>query len=79
MVSLRGLVFILQGYQCQIVRLLHEASRGPFPARSGKKLLEEVGAAGNSIGDLFRRHTNPSWRELIHQPRPGYYQLNLGR
>jgi len=76
-VSLRGHNFVLHGYQCQIIRLLHEASRTPLPDVSGKELLETVGSSGNSIGDLFRRHKNPSWRELIAQPRRGYYRLNL--
>jgi len=49
----------------------------PEPWRSGKVLLHEAGSGSHSIGDLFRRHTDPSWQLLIEYRYNGKYRLRL--
>ena len=41
-----------------------------------ENLLEEARYRTNSLGDIFKRHTDPSWKELIEQER-GHSRLNL--
>lgn len=68
--------FRFVGLQTAIVRELHQASRTDDAWRHGKFLLHHVGASTRSIGDLFRRHREPSWRILIEDNR-GMYRLRL--
>lgn len=68
--------FRFVGLQAAVVRQLHQASLTDNPWRNGKILLHRAGAATRSIGDLFRRHTEPSWRLLIDDRR-GMYRLRV--
>ena len=68
--------FRFVGLQAAVVRQLHEASLTDNPWRHGKVLLHQASAATRSIGDLFRRHRNPSWRLLIDDRR-GMYRLRV--
>jgi hypothetical protein len=78
-VSIRGLVFELAGGLRQIVRYLHEASQTHDPWVHGKRLLGDCGYGSTWMGDVFKRYTDPSWRELIEGNRRGSYRLNLRR
>ena len=62
-------------FQALIVRQLHEASLTGEPWQPGKVLLHEAGANTRSIGDLFRRQTEPHWRRLIDYRHNGQYRL----
>ena len=75
-VTIREHHFFLSGGQCTIVKLLHEASRTANPWLETKPLLEKANYHSNSLGSVFKRHKNPSWKELIEQKR-GFSRLNL--
>jgi hypothetical protein len=74
-VVLSGEVFRLGILQAQVVRLLHEASRGESPWVSGKLLLYGAGAQTCRLVDLFKG--KPNWRSLIVSDGSGRYRLNL--
>ena len=64
--------------QAAVVRELHRASLTPEPWCSGKVLLHQAGSDSGNVGDLFRRHRNPSWRDLIEYRHNGKYRLSVG-
>lgn len=61
--------------QAAVVKELHEASLTPDPWRSGKLLLHQARSESRSLSDIFRRHTDPSWRLLIEYRHNGKYRL----
>jgi hypothetical protein len=61
--------------QAAIIRELHLASRTAEPWCRGKELLDAARSNSNNVGDLFRRHLNPSWRVLIEYRHNGKYRL----
>lgn len=63
--------------QAAVIRELHRASLTTEPWCSGKALLHGAGAHSNNVGDLFRRHINPSWRVLIEYRHNGKYRLSV--
>jgi hypothetical protein len=71
------MAFELSGGLNGIMRRLHEASRTEEPWLAGKRLLADCGYQSNWLGDVFKRHRNPSWRELIQGNGKGSFRLNL--
>lgn len=76
-VVIRCHVFDLSGGLCQIVARLHEAALSTAPWLVGKQIMAECGYGFALIGDAFKRHQSPSWRELIEGNNRGLYRLNL--
>lgn len=75
-ISIRNNRYFLSGGLCTVVRLLHHASRSADPWLETKWLLEQAKYGSVSLSAVFRRHADPSWKELIEQRR-GYSRLNL--
>lgn len=61
--------------QAAVVEELHKASLTADPWRSGKVLLYQAHSQSRSLSDIFRRHTDPSWRLLIEYHHNGNYRL----
>ncbi|MCO6052364.1 hypothetical protein NGM99_21505 [Mesorhizobium sp. RP14(2022)] len=76
-VTMRGHAFHLAGGLCQLVALLHAASRSNDPWCVGKQLMADCGYNTTLLSDAFRRHQSPSWRELVAGNGRGLYRLNL--
>lgn len=72
-VSFNGLEFHFGPLQAAIVAILHKASLGDGPWRSGKAILEQAGSASPRMADVFK--SQPNWRKLIQSNRRGLYRL----
>jgi hypothetical protein len=58
--------------QAAAIRELYLASLTADPWRYGKVVLHSIGSSSRSIGDLFRRKDDPSWRLLIEERNSKY-------
>jgi hypothetical protein len=76
-VRLREMRFVFGPKQANVIRLLYEASQTSESWCNGKRLLSQAGCEGMSFSGLFRRHEDPSWKELVDRDRRGFYRLKM--
>jgi hypothetical protein len=60
-----------------VLRLLDQNSARVGGWMHGKTLMAEAGANGTKVGDLFKRHIDPSWKLLIESDGRGHYRLKV--
>lgn len=76
-VTLGDATFKFGAASANVVRILHENVDKVGGWMHGKALMNEAGAVGTKVGDLFKRHEDPSWEMLIEGDGRGHYRLRL--
>lgn len=74
-VILHGTTYHLGQVQADIVKQLHEASKGGDPWVHGKTLLSNSCSQAMRFQDVFKNKSG--WRDLIESDGRGHYRLNL--
>lgn len=74
-VVIHGRTHHLGQVQAEIVRHLHEASKGQNPWVHGKTLLANSCSQAARFQDVFKNKSG--WRDLIESDGRGHYRLNL--
>ena len=63
--------------QARVVAQLYEAAQSDDPWRAGHALLAGASSKCEKLQDLFKRKTDPNWRDLILSNRRGLYRLAI--